>query len=155
MKNIRNNVFETNSSSVHSISVSKDGLESSKLSLDNNGYVVVGFGNFGSDLQYYNSQIDKLSYLITQCYYSNYNYYNDYYWCQDIYSAVEESYNFKCIEDAIKSYINDCSGIKIKRGTIPDIDHQSQGKEIVDYWDDQSIINFVFNKYISLKTSCD
>ena len=41
MKQCRNNVFETNSSSVHTISISKDGLDPRRLKKYKNNDIVV------------------------------------------------------------------------------------------------------------------
>ena len=70
---IRHNVWETNSSSVHSLVICKDGLERSKLPVDEDGYIITDFGNFGKydmGITTYD-QAMKLSYLATECYYLN------------------------------------------------------------------------------------
>lgn len=147
-KTIRDKVFETNSSSVHSLCISNDGLEQSELKIHKDGKIHVGFGYFGKDYCIYDSQHEKLSYLMTcLCYIFGYDIDNIY-----------ESYDFKMIEDAICSYTG-AKGIKII-GDENDayIDHQSipyDGIEIINIYDDDEIINFVFNKYISLKTDSD
>ena len=147
-RKIRKYVFETNSSSVHTLSVSKDGIEPSKFILDEEGYLHTDFGTFGKNYDIFDSQYDKLSYLITLCYY-----------CAgfDI-DNIKDSYQFKHIEDAIKKHTG-CLGIIIDGLEEPEIDHQSQPAygniEIINIYDEDEIINFVFNKYISLKTDCD
>ena len=148
-KQIRNNVFETNSSSQHSLVISEDGLEPSEFTLDENGYIHVGYGSFGKEYEIYTTQYDKLSYLITLCYY-----------CTNPHQNTENTYQFKYIEDAIRSYIgNECKGIIIDEEYEPYIDHQSYpcdgDIEIVNVYDINSINNFVFNEYISLKTESD
>lgn len=50
------------------------------------------------------------------------------------------------------------TGIKILGEQELEIDHQSQpygNIEIVNVYDKDAVINFVFNKYVSLKTDCD
>ena len=147
-RKIRKHVFETNSSSVHTLSISKDGIEPSKFILDKDGYLHTDFGSFGKNYDIFNSQYEKLSYLITLCYYcAGFN-------LEDI----RNSYQFEHIENAIKKHTG-CLGIIIDGLEEPEIDHQSQpsyGKiEIINIYDEDEIINFVFNKYISLKTDCD
>lgn len=146
-KQIRNNVFETNSSSVHSLVISNEGREPSEFKLNKNGEIEVDFGQFGKDLCYYTSQYDKLSYLITCLYYlSGWD-------IEDIY----DKYEFKEIQDAVCKYTG-AKGIKIIGKEEPEIDHQSQpydGIEIINTYDEDAIINFIFNKYVSLKTDCD
>lgn len=144
---IRSKVFETNSSSVHSIAISKEGREPSELKLDKEGMIEVAFGSFGKDKRYYTSQYDKLSYLMSCLYYIV---------GWDI-SDVYDSYEFGCIENVVCNYTG-AKGIKILDDIVPDIDHQSIPDytiEIIDTRDEDAIINFIFNKYVALKTDCD
>lgn len=69
MRKIRKNVFETNSSSVHSIVYSKEGMEPCKFKLNKDGKIEVRFGNFDKDERIYDTQYEKLSYLITCLWY--------------------------------------------------------------------------------------
>ena len=69
MKKIRSGVFETNSSSVHSLVFSKEGLEPSVLPVDKNGKIITDFGEFGKEYCIYDTQAEKLSYLVTCLYY--------------------------------------------------------------------------------------
>ncbi len=142
----RDNIFETNSSSVHSISISKNGMEPSNLPVDKDGYIPVKYGAFGKDTETYNEQIDKLSYLVTQCYYLGGEYRVD----------LADNYHFRNIENAICEYTG-AKGIKIVGGE-PEIDHQSMPEyelNLVDEYIPSSIQSFVFNRYISLQTGCD
>lgn len=147
-KQIRISVFETNSSSVHSLVISSDGREPSEFELNKNGEIEVDFGEFGKDEQLYYTQYDKLSYLITCLYYTSRG------WdAENIY----DSFEFKSIEKAVCKYTG-ASGIKILGKQEACIDHQSQPYgciEIIDSYDEEAVIDFVFNKYISLRTDCD
>lgn len=144
---IRKGVFETNSSSVHSLVIANDGREPSEFKLNKNGEIEIDFGEFGKDYFLYTSQYDKLSYLITCLYYlSGYD-------IEDIYDRSE----FTEISDAVCRYTG-ATGIKILGEIEPSIDHQSipyDSIEIIDAYDEDQIINFIFNKYVSLKTDCD
>lgn len=146
MKKIRNKVFETNSSSVHSISIDKSGLEKNSFKLDKNGYIHIDYGSFDKCYELFETQYKKLSYLITCCYYIASN--SD---------SVIDTYEFRLIQDAIKKYTN-CNGIIIDNKNEPYIDHQSipyDGIKLINVYDEDAIINFVFNKYIRLQTTSD
>ena len=69
---IRRGVFETNSSSVHSISITKDGFNDSLPSK----FTIAHNGEFGWEVDYYDSPMDKAAYLYQAivCY-PTYNYY--------------------------------------------------------------------------------
>ena len=143
---IRQNTFETNSSSVHSLVFSNEGREPSQFVLED-GYIWVSLGDFGTDLCIYDTQYDKLSYLMTCLYYIGG------YSIEGIYNSFE----FIAIEAAICNYTG-AKGIKINPYSNGYIDHQSApygSIEIINVWNDDEVINFVFNKHISLKTDCD
>lgn len=156
---LRENIFESNSSSVHTLSISKDGREPSRLKVDKDEYIICELKYyFGKNYEIYSEQSEKLAYLVTCCYYLNH------YSLEDIHL----NYEFKLIERAICKYAG-AKGIKVAllEGVNEEeaywnedfgIDHQSQpydGIEIIDIYNENSIIDFVFNKYISLQTSCD
>ena len=145
MKQIRKNVFETNSSSVHTLQISKDGLEPSELKLNKDGNIEVEFGEFEKDYRIYSTQYEKLQYLISFIAY-NHNYYYD---LDDLY----ESYDFREVRDAICEYTG-ANDIVIVSEALPHIDHQSQYDCVIRLYEND-IINFVFNKFIALKTDCD
>ena len=65
MKQVRNGVFETNSSSVHAISIDSSGREPSQFQLNEHGKIEISFGSFGRESRTYYSQYNKLSYLMT------------------------------------------------------------------------------------------
>ena len=69
MKQVRNGVFETNSSSVHAISIDSSGREPSQFRLNEQGKIEISFGSFGRESRTYYSQYNKLSYLMTCLYY--------------------------------------------------------------------------------------
>ena len=144
---IREEVFESASSSVHSLWI-KGKLGKNKLKMKD-GYVLADFGQFGKDEHIYTSQNDKLSYLLSELYYINH-------WEID---GIEDMYQFKYIEEAIMDYDDSVIGIKILKKKEPNIDHQSQPEygdsNFVNYWDKASIQNFIFNNNIGIKTDCD
>lgn len=145
-KQIRNNVFETNSSSVHSLVYAERSLEPSELVINDDREIYIALGNFDQTYHIYKDQYNKLSYLLTCVYY-----------LADC--EVENIYNhfyFEIIQKAICSYTG-AKALKIQ-GLEGYIDHQSVPDwdiEIIDAYDEDEIRNFVFNKNIWLKTDCD
>lgn len=66
MKQIRRKIFETNSSSSHSLTISNKGeLEDFNLPLNENGEVLMTFGEFGWGEDSCVNQYEKLQYLLT------------------------------------------------------------------------------------------
>ena len=145
MKQIRRNVFESNSSSVHTLQISKDGLEPSKLELNKDGNIEIEFGEFGKEYMIYDTQYEKLQYLISFIAY-NYSYYYD---LDNLY----ENYDYSEVRDAICEYTG-ANDIVVVGEAQPYIDHQSADDCVIRLYKDE-IINFVFNKFITLKTDCD
>ena len=149
-RQIRRNTFETNSSSVHTLAFDKSGRKPSILPLNTNNEVVVYMREFGKDFRYYTTQEEKLSYLITCCKYIARGFDNE---------SIYDTYEFKKIRDVLIDYIPGCTGVEIC-GFYDDgaIDHQSQPYgdfEIINIYDDDQIIDFIFNDYVMLKTDCD
>lgn len=68
MINIRTSVFETNSSSTHSVSISNKNssfdTESLKRFIQKDNYLHISFGEFGWEHRYYCDPLNKLIYLI-------------------------------------------------------------------------------------------
>lgn len=64
MKLIRNSVFETNSSSCHSISVDSTMILNNIPTPDENGEIFIGSRDFGWEYHKYNYFYDKAAYLI-------------------------------------------------------------------------------------------
>lgn len=145
---MRKNVWETNSSAVHSLVVCKDGLEPSHLPVDANGYILTDFGSFGEynmGLTTYD-QATKLSYLATECYYLNH-------WDKEL----DEYYGWRDICDAICEY-SGAKGVKVLNKVEPELNHQAQPEydcKFCNPWNEDSVINFIFNKYVGIEMSHD
>lgn len=149
MFQIRKNVFETNSSSTHSISYNPNSkLEKSELEVDADGYIHTELGEFGWQIRDYTDQKSRLSYLVTMLAEMSGNRC----WClsaSDLEQTIQEindDIGFKDISEEIAAY----TGAK---GLILDIsegyiDHQSvEFSTMSDFLDDcccSSVINFVF-----------
>ena len=106
MKQIRRGVFETNSSSTHSLTVrGKDSaLSESYLFVKDDGYVHASFGEFGWGYDKLFSQEEKLSYLCTMVA------------CTDSKMASNDDFyknpEFQAISDMVKEKCN-CKGLLI------------------------------------------
>ena len=172
-RQIRNSVFETNSSSTHSVSISnkrsyyygKDCLEN-YIGLDNK--VHVEFGEFGWEMEHYYSPYDKLQYIVTMLIETE---------GRSI-SSVDELYEtdgFKLINDTIANYCN-CDGIFIDSEMEMDsyewdgnvevyvshdgyIDHQSHEDyhSVQDFLKDYNvdITKFIFDEGVCVITDND
>ncbi len=145
---IRSNIWETNSSAVHSLVIAKEGLEKSYLPIDKDGYIVTDFGDFGD----YNVGIEtfdqrvKLSYLLTELYYLNH-------WDVDL----SDFYQYQCLEECLCAYTG-AKGIRIMKKVEPSLNHQvipEYEPKFCSCYDDDSIINFIFNKYAGINMSHD
>lgn len=165
IRQIRRNVFETNSSSVHSISISNRGtLETSCLYVDDEtNKIGVGFGEFGWGYDRINSQSEKLEYLLTMAISTD---------GREL-STPEEFYEtegFKLLNDEIAQYC-DCNGIEITSEIKSDsythgektqyyldydgyIDHQSSEdySTLKDFLEQNgtTVIDYVFNSKVSM-----
>lgn len=135
MKNIRIGVFETNSSSSHSLTVSSGELQASVLP-DQDGVIVGLLGDFGWEIAHYDSQESKLSYLLTQIQY--------------------DDRLILLAKAAIKEY----TGFKLVVAGDGYVDHQSSDalNDLFSGSDEeikQNMINFVFNSGYSFDTDND
>ena len=144
---IREEVFETASSSIHTVVYNPKRMKKNNLTMED-GYVIADFGEFGTDEHTYKTQDEKLSYLLTELYYIN-NYETN----------IEENWNFEHLEEAIKDYDSTVKGIKVSKEKEPYIDHQSTPdfgeSKFVNYWDKGSIQAFLFNNDLWIHTDYD
>lgn len=161
MYKIRKSVFETNSSSVHSLTFVPT-HEDSEFFVDANGDITLVLNQYwGKHHRDYFSQEDKLKYIASWLYC---------YLGEDYEKFVEE-YDWINIEEAVIKYVNAHPnrkqiGITAKniRVVITDkcgFDHQtypdwcSNCACVVDTWNPDAVINFVFNHNIGLRTESD
>lgn len=138
MRKIRKSVFETNSSAVHCLVVPNSLLQSSELKINKNGMIEVGFITDNTEYPL-DTQYKKLSYLITQIYYSSGCWYNG--------RKLEEDYVFHIIQEYICEYTG-AKGIVINYQNEPGINHQavwdSEAERFIDIYDKVALISFVF-----------
>ena len=160
-RQIRLETFETNSSSIHTLQISQKHMHKSKLKIAADGYIHVSLTEYyGKDAKDYTGQREKLTYVVTWMYI--------YYGCN-----IEELYNGHMWKDFNKYFAdyvgNSCKGILIDKTMFDGdeiagdyLDHQSipYGKYdtencIVNLYDTEQLINFIFNPYLWLHTDCD
>ena len=152
-RQIRWNVFESNSSSMHSLTINSLGAEYSSLSVDQDtNKVFTKFGEFGWGYDVYRNAKMKLSYLVTMLIETH----------RDCMSLDElcETEDFKKINDAVAEYMN-CDGIiideEIGKSTWNEncnthsgyIDHQSICN-IDELLEECTIKDFIFDTGIEL-----
>lgn len=173
MKQIRRNVFETNSSSTHSVSISsKNSKYYDSTSLDAfieyDNKVHVRFGEFGWEIEDYNLPYDKLQYIVTMLVETEGNSVS----CVD---ELFETDGFKLINDAVADYCH-CDGIwidddmKLESYTWDGkthyyiehngyIDHQSHEDygSVQDFLDDYrlDVTQFIFDNGVIVHTDND
>jgi hypothetical protein len=137
MKNIRNSVFETNSSSTHSISLSVDfECLTDTIDVPDNGVIEMYGGEYGWGVEIHTDAWTKINYLLTYMKDTN---------------TSEDTYN-KVI-DIIKEH----TGAKEILFELGDgyIDHQSHGKLGKFFEHEEHIKNFLFNPKSELIISND
>lgn len=169
-KQIREGVWETNSSSIHTLVISNKNMGRCHIHINKDGYVHIKLNTFyGKDYKDYTSQPEKLTYIITWMFI--------YHGCnlEDLYS----SYMWKEFTESFCKYVNndthrtpnglkepECVGIKIDfvAGDSPYdfLDHQSTPYGsyddehcVVPLYRTEEIMNFIFNKDLWLHTECD
>ena len=155
MRQIRNGVFETNSSSTHSISINNTTLMDSELIIDEfDGYIYVSLEEFCH--WDHSSQNDRLAWLIQTIACSIDG---NMFWCsndKEWKEAAEKLYNhedFQRLSNEIAGYVgNGCNGIRVEERSEGYIDHESQYGSLNDFlWNyDTSILEFVFGKNVYL-----
>lgn len=173
MRQIRKNVFETNSSSTHSVSVSSknssyDSYDCLDPFKDYDNKVYVKFGEFGWEICDYDTPYKKLQYVVTMLVETEGNNIT----CVD---DLFETDGFKLINDAVADYC-DCDGIWIDEDMKLDsyewdnkthyyishngyIDHQSceDYSSVQDFLDDYGvdITKFIFDSGVVVHTDND
>ena len=130
MRQVRRGVFETNSSSTHTITIKGENkLEKSEFSTDINGKVRAKFGNYGWAFHPLETQAERLSYLLTMariktgC--------DEYIWGDGTTKKDKRNFEvtreFQAISDAVARNTPDCTGIRIDIDDYDEgeLDHQS------------------------------
>lgn len=157
MIQIRRGVFETNSSSTHSISIYSHDLMQNNMRIDEDGYIHAEFGEFGWEEEQYSDQWSRLSYLLTMAMHKEGFYF---YYCknyEDELATFLKTTSFNKINDAVSNYCN-CKGIWIDKSEGY-IDHQSHEdySSLDDFLEEHStnIAEFVFGNGTIIHTDND
>lgn len=157
MLKIRKNIFETNSSSTHSLVISKkDRGYDYNLPVDEEGVLTISFGEFGWGPEILKYPHEKLSYLITDRNSIHYDWQNppsekefEYMLSQD--KRVQE------IIEVVKSCCPEVKEVKYEFGDnkynpLGYVDHQSQG---TSYESDLSIEDIIFSNKVIIMIDND
>ncbi len=163
--NIRDSIFETNSSSVHSLVLLNQELSEPdfrELRINKDGVIKIPLGYFGKEHKIYSSQKEKISYILTSL------------WCyfgENIkgFENKDCNYYWRDIKDAIIFYINKFSPSILCTDIVPvypkrkkegiGFDHQTYPEYLddclVDLYNPEKVVEFIFNKNIALETNSD
>lgn len=131
MKQIRQGVFETNSSSMHSLCIQRDEPDEVEISYlhEEDGYITTQIGEFGWGIETLRQQEEKLSYILTMI------------MMKEGFYPIESKEDEKLFEESrlfglLKEVVEEHSGCKLRvRYTLEDddeeyvwgyVDHQSQ-----------------------------
>ena len=141
MKTIRKSIFETNSSSTHSVSIDETGTNYGSITPDSDGNIVLEGGEFGWKEESHRDPLIKANYC-----------------------AIDQFGNEKNIEMLKKVLIDqtgatnvifdfsiNCAGHK----NWSWIDHQSAGISNDAFESEETLRNFIFSKYSILHTDND
>lgn len=160
MKQIRHSVFETNSSSTHSVCIHRNRIEQNTMVVRDDGYIHATLGEFGWEVKDYYSQEEKLSYLLTMAAHKNglsIDYYGNEEENQKEIDALQETEDFKHISSEVAKHAG-CNGVVIDYSTGY-IDHQSHEDycSMGDFLNDYgvSILEFIFGSGVVVHTDND
>lgn len=143
MKVQRKAVFETNSSSSHSVTIADSGELLDTLKVDTNGTVHLETGEYGWEVEDYYHPFDRASYAATFAANSSSEQY-----IQMLYDVIKEH---TCCRNVI------INGKKDARNEIDYgyIDHQSWDEAARIFESKESLKNFLFNPRSSFRTDND
>lgn len=171
-KQIRQNVFETNSSSTHSISIAEKNnseLMDNSLIPDSNGYINLGGGEFGWEFKKYNDALTKSNYVSVLLMHLKHAVirhkekpeHNEYYdlpkWADENYGQCYRNFNEVITEQTGCKYVSINASSHYKSNNWSYIDHQSCEDVKDNEWllNKEKIRQFIFNKNSWLCTGND
>ncbi len=153
MKQVRRSVFETNSSSTHSITITHGKIVNNNIRVDRDGYIHTELGEFGWEIWDYKGQAERLSYLVTMLAVKS----DVTLWCyeddesrteKDIVEDIMKTHEFEKLSDEIGRHAR-CSGVIIDPSDGY-IDHQSHEdyRDFQDFLDqyNTNVVEFVFGR---------
>jgi len=159
IKQHRIGVFETNSSSSHSISICTTKPALDTLVPDDDGLIRSSGEEFGWENRTYLDARTKLDYLVTHLF----SYCRSY---KDVLKVKHENQNFKMLEDVIQEHCGALLEVEPHGGNYPDdgggwyalfgyIDHQSAHLPEEIFTSKSNVASFLFNPQSSLTTGND
>lgn len=142
MKQIRKQIFETNSSSTHSVNFRKNSDKYDWTALDeyvnkDDNKLHIKFGEFGWGYDEYEDAYNKLSYVLTMIMETKQA---DY--CHTGITSLDEYYNldeFILVESIITEHVKDCTGIVIDSKVVfepyddPEIDIKNESHGVIEH----------------------
>lgn len=159
MKQIRRSVFETNSSSTHSVTILHNGLEPNYMSHSEDGFIHTQIGEYGWEIEDYDDQQDRLSYLITMLAEKNglARWWRSEETLEEHVENLMKTEDFKRVSDEIGEYAG-CLGVIIDPSDGY-IDHQSQEdyRTFQDFLNEYStnVVEFVYGRGNIIHTDND
>ena len=148
---VRKGIFETNSSSCHCLTYNEDSLKPNDMTLDD-GYIDIECQSYDERYGIYSSQYEKLAYIVNHIVFTRYE-------GRRMYIDKDEDYYLYLIENCLKNYIPGFKGLRIHHSENAEFNHQLSGSYdidcIVNLWDDNSILNVIFNDNIMIKVYRD
>lgn len=135
MTTIRKSIFETNSSSTHSVSIFP--LETDVPVNELVDHIILGVGEYGWGVDHFHDTFTKLDYLAVEI-------------------EDEDDDTWKFLMNVVKKYYPNITFTLAEKRTKGYIDHQSYGIvwDEIGY-DEQTLINYLFNSKSELKISND
>lgn len=152
---IRGKVFETNSSSSHSITISGTEAEDFGLGLDELRSGVISIdqaGEYGWDWEEFHDTKDKIAYMLMQCDPEKFREGMEP-WDDLVPGLVERSSEARWLIDMIRR-VTGCE-VEFRTGAYAHIDHQSHGEGRELFADEQAMRAFLFSPRSYLQTGND
>jgi len=155
MKQIRKKVFETNSSSCHSVtyvenSVKPISWEKIKKHIDEDGALICELGKFGWEIKSYDDPYDKINYLLTMIADNNDSYpytltYSKFYELKEVQDVFETIKNklLGCDDKEVKELFS--GWIILTPNKYDDNDDRLIGDEVDFYIDHQSMHDSIYD----------
>lgn len=162
MKQIRNNVFETNSSSTHSITL--QGLKDKMVTLYEEDNIEIRFGEYGWEQEQYYGYQDKLSYVLTMIqYHLNYKWDSKEVDKENIVNTILSSKYYEWLGELVWEYCKKTISVKSNNDDwcpAGYVDHQSTDV-LDDWWSEdkeqfkENMKQFIFNEKYGFVTDND
>jgi hypothetical protein len=147
MKKIRNRVFETNSSSCHSITIDNTNISYYTIYPDSEGIITLRGGEFGWEIADYNDPLTKAEYCAQSI-------------VQSVYTPTDSlEFRDENKKEMLIKVIEEHTGAKVEFNALSlndgYIDHQSNDVADEAFYSEENLKNFIFNRNSVLYTDND